>query len=128
MKFTALSALGIVRAVSSTVFDSEAHLTYDYVIVGGGTAGLVVANRLSEDPSVRVAVIEVGDSVFNNPNVTNTTTFALNLGTAIDWQYPTSPQAYTGYRNFVYHQGKALGGSSAINGMSLVALYVCRVS
>lgn len=69
--------------------------TFDYVIVGGGTAGLVVANRLSAISSVTVAVIEAGDSVLNNPNVTNVTTFGLSLGTPIDWQYPSALQVYS---------------------------------
>jgi len=91
---------------------------YDYVIVGGGTSGLVIANRLSENPAITVAVIEAGDSVFNSPNVTNTTTFGLSLGTSIDWSYPIEPQKYALNGNIVYHAGKALGGTSTINGIA----------
>ena len=91
---------------------------YDYVIVGGGTSGLVIANRLSENPAITVAVIEAGDSVFNSPNVTNTTTFGLSLGTSIDWLYPTEPQKYALNGTLVYHAGKALGGTSTINGIA----------
>lgn len=93
---------------------------YDYIILGGGTSGLVVANRLSEDPSVSVAVVEAGDSVRFNPNVTNTTQFGLSLGTSIDWAYTSLPQQYADNKSVVYHAGKALGGTSTINGMTYI--------
>ncbi|KAF2816873.1 putative glucose oxidase [Mytilinidion resinicola] len=93
---------------------------YDYIVVGGGTAGLVVANRLTENPHVTVAVIEAGDSVFNNPNVTDTTAFGLSLGTSIDWAYPAEPQTYALNRTLIYDSGKALGGTSTINGMTYI--------
>lgn len=53
---------------------------YDYIVVGGGTSGLVVANRLSELNNVTVAVIEAGASVFNNENVTNVNGYGLAFG------------------------------------------------
>ncbi|KAI9738402.1 MAG: hypothetical protein M1834_008905 [Cirrosporium novae-zelandiae] len=99
---------------------NESH--YDYIIVGGGTSGLVVANRLSENPAITVAVIEAGDSVFNNPNVTNTTTFGLSLGTSIDWAYSSTLQIYAGNETQIYHAGKALGGTSTINGTIFISL------
>lgn len=93
--------------------------TCDYVIAGAGTCGLVLANRLSEDPNVKVAVIEPGDDVRNNPNVTDVTAFTLALGTEIDWQYTTTPQPAGGNKSIPFHAGKAIGGTSTINGKDL---------
>ena len=89
---------------------------YDYIIVGGGTSGLVVANRLSEDYNVSVAVIEAGDIELNNPNVTSTAAYTKAFGTAIDWQYESAPQIYAGNASQVLRAAKALGGTSDING------------
>lgn len=92
--------------------------TFDYVIIGGGTSGLVIANRLSEDPDVTVAVIEAGPDVRNYPNVTQTDVGDLNyINASIDWQYYSVPQERLGNRSFLYHAGKALGGTSTINGI-----------
>ncbi|KAK7755135.1 hypothetical protein SLS62_002950 [Diatrype stigma] len=92
---------------------------FDYVIAGAGTCGLVLANRLSEDPHVRVAVIEAGDDVRNNPNVTEITAFGNALNTPIAWQYSTVPQVKAGNKSIAYYGGKAIGGTSTINGKFL---------
>ncbi|OTB07237.1 putative GMC oxidoreductase [Hypoxylon sp. CI-4A] len=94
--------------------------SFDYVIAGAGTCGLLLANRLSEDPNVRVAVIEPGGDVRNNPNVTDVTAFTRALGTEIDWQYTTTPQSKAGGREITFHAGKAIGGTSTINGMTYI--------
>ncbi|KAI0835608.1 putative GMC oxidoreductase [Hypoxylon sp. FL0890] len=94
--------------------------SFDYVIAGAGTCGLVLANRLSEDPNVRVAVIEPGEDVRNNPNVTDVTRFLRAYGTAIDWQYTTTPQPGANNRSIPFHAGKAIGGTSTINGMTYI--------
>ena len=93
--------------------------TFDYVVVGGGTAGLVIANRLSETPTVRVAVIEPGGDERNNPNVTVATNYITQnaYNTPIDWAYRTVPQLGVNNEPLVYHQGKAIGGTSTINGI-----------
>jgi choline dehydrogenase-like flavoprotein len=89
---------------------------FDFIIIGGGTAGLTVANRLSELPNITVAIIEAGDSVFNNPLVTNPNDFTVPLGTSIDWQYQSTSQSFAAGQQIEYHSGKALGGTSTING------------
>ncbi|KAB8207602.1 hypothetical protein BDV34DRAFT_67468 [Aspergillus parasiticus] len=91
---------------------------YDFVIVGGGTSGLVVANRLSEMNNVTVAVIEAGESALNNFNVSNVMGYSTAFGTQVDWAYQTENQTYAGGLQQTIRAGKALGGTSTINGMS----------
>ncbi|KAK2624714.1 hypothetical protein QTJ16_005907 [Diplocarpon rosae] len=93
-------------------------LVYDYVIVGAGTSGLVVANRLSEIPNVTVAVIEAGQSAFNNENVTDINGYGRAFGTDIDYAYQTVNQTYANGARQIMRAGKAIGGTSTINGMA----------
>jgi choline dehydrogenase-like flavoprotein len=97
-------------------------VAFDYVIIGGGPAGLIVANRLTANPDITVAVIEAGASAYTNPNVTNLprsiAEFSPGLGTQIDWSYTSAPQKYTLNRTIPYSAGKALGGTTTINGMT----------
>lgn len=89
---------------------------YDFIVVGGGTSGLVVANRLSEMRNYTVAVIEAGESVLNNHNVTEIMGYGLAFGTDIDWAYQTVNQTYAGGSKQIMRAGKAIGGTSTING------------
>ncbi|TQN70513.1 Glucose oxidase [Colletotrichum shisoi] len=90
----------------------------DYVIVGGGTSGLALANRLSENPAVSVLIIEAGGSVFDNVNVTNPNGYGLAFGTDIDFAFQTTNQTYGGGSVQTMRAAKALGGTSTINGMA----------
>jgi choline dehydrogenase len=94
-------------------------LTYDYVIVGGGSAGCVLANRLSEDASTRVLVLEAGrpdwiwDVFIHMPAA-----LAFPIGSRFyDWRYESEPEPHMGGRRVYHARGKVLGGSSSINGM-----------
>lgn len=131
MKHFALSlqlALGTANALSPS---------FDYVIVGAGTSGLVVANRLSEDPSVRVAVVEPGEDERDNPLVWDANRLMQSLNTSLNWNYETLPQPGLLGKRLEFPQGKtsvffaehshilkdplgrAWGGTSVINGMSV---------
>lgn len=97
--------------------------TYDYVIVGGGLAGLVVANRLSADSNISVAVIEAGGSGYSDNAkfvVPAANLYNSSVGTQYDWQWLTAPQAGLSGRSATWPRGKVLGGSSAINGLYYV--------
>lgn len=113
--FAALALLPLAAAVPH--FSRSTGSTYDYIVVGGGTSGLVVANRLSEQENINVLVIEAGGSVFNNTNVTSTSGYGKAFGTPIDWAYETINQEYGDGSPQTVRAAKALGGTSTINGM-----------
>ncbi|CAO1637997.1 unnamed protein product [Sympodiomycopsis kandeliae] len=92
--------------------------TYDFVIIGGGTAGLTVATRLSELNNVTIAVLEAGDSHLGDEVVEMPGKMGYPLGnTHYDWSYQTAPQSHAYNLTFNWSRGKGLGGSSAINFM-----------
>ncbi|PWY84972.1 oxidoreductase [Aspergillus heteromorphus CBS 117.55] len=93
----------------------------DYIIVGGGTAGLVVANRLSSDPSVRVLVLEAGPDRTSDPQIQNPNAWQSLPGSDADWKMKTVPQAGLNNRTQDHPAGKLLGGSSSLNGLVYVA-------
>jgi choline dehydrogenase-like flavoprotein len=89
---------------------------FDYVIVGGGTAGSVLASRLKQgDSTLSILVIEAGPDVSDRPDVLNGAQWARLLGSELDWGYQTVPQAHLNGRVLANYAGKALGGGSAIN-------------
>ncbi|KAH9910021.1 putative GMC oxidoreductase [Xylariomycetidae sp. FL2044] len=93
----------------------------DYIIIGGGTSGLVVANRLSENPDVKVLVLEAGKDFSTDPRVNVPALWTSLLGSEVDWTFKSVPQSAACNRTFQEPQGKLLGGSSAINGQAFIA-------
>jgi choline dehydrogenase len=94
-------------------------VTWDYVIVGGGSAGCALANRLSEDPSTRVLVLEAGrrDWIFD-PYIHMPAALSFPIGNKhYDWMYESEPEPFMHGRRIYHARGKVLGGSSSINGM-----------
>jgi len=92
----------------------------DYLIVGAGSSGCALAYRLSEDPAVRVTLIEAGVSGEADPAITNPGTWPALLGSTYDWGYRTEPASGMGDRRLAFPRGKAHGGSSAINAMTFI--------
>jgi choline dehydrogenase len=90
--------------------------TYDYVVVGAGSAGCVLANRLSADPATRVLLLEAGGPdtgpLFRVPGM-----YGKPFRTAHDWGYDTTPQRHLDDRPLYWPRGKVLGGSSSLNAM-----------
>ncbi|KAG8527746.1 uncharacterized protein KY384_007900 [Bacidia gigantensis] len=96
-------------------------VSFDYLIVGGGTAGLTIAARLSEDPGVKVGVLEAGPAKLDDVNVAIPAAFTKLIGNEeFDWCMRTVPQAGTKGMVHAFSRGKVLGGSSAINLMMYI--------
>jgi choline dehydrogenase len=89
---------------------------YDYVIVGAGSAGCVLANRLSADPGVSVLLVEAGASD-RTMNVRIPAAFSKLFKTSRDWDYSTEPEPHLDGRSLYIPRGKMLGGSSSMNAM-----------
>jgi choline dehydrogenase len=93
--------------------------SYDYVIVGGGSAGCVLAARLSEDPGTSVLLLEAGRSDYPWDVLTHMpAALTMVIGNPLyDWRYRSEPEPFMGGRRVSHGRGKLLGGSSSINGM-----------
>jgi len=89
---------------------------FDYVIVGAGSAGCVLANRLSEDPDVQVLVLEAGPPD-TNENIHVPLGYLQLAGTEVDWDYHSAPEHECYGRRISLPRGRVLGGSSSVNAM-----------
>ena len=103
----------------SITIEAFSQLKFHYLIVGGGTAGLAVAARLSEDPDIQVGVVEAGPSALHGePTITDPGRFGSTIGSSYDWKYETTPQAGLSGRKIAWPRGRVLGGTSALNLMA----------
>ncbi|KAF1952101.1 alcohol oxidase [Byssothecium circinans] len=108
--YSRISTLALLARVFSVQAES-----YDYLIAGGGTAGLVIAGRLSENPKVSVLVIESGPDVRYDAIVQSGNFTFSSYNKSINWEYTSTPQAGANDRVLSYRAGKAVGGTSIVN-------------
>ncbi len=93
---------------------------YDYLIIGAGSAGCVLANRLSEDPDVQVLLLEAGPRDWH-PFIHMPAGLAKLVGQkGVNWNYDTAPEPHLNHRRLWWPRGKVLGGSSSINAMCYI--------
>ncbi|KIJ42485.1 GMC oxidoreductase [Sphaerobolus stellatus SS14] len=102
------------QGADNAQIDSLSGKTFDFIIVGGSTAGSVIANRLTEDPRFTVLLIEAGPK---NPEYRGTGVSGRLTNSPYDWNFTTVPQVGLNGRSLPYTRGHVLGGSSSINGM-----------
>src|SRR5499433_2545692 len=90
--------------------------SYDYVIVGAGSAGCVVARRLVDSTDATVLLLEAGGTG-EGPSFSNPPQWVENIGSAYDWAYRYEPSPHVAGRSIPLPLGKVLGGGGSINGM-----------
>lgn len=100
--------------MKSTAYENAA---FDYIVVGAGSAGCVLANRLSEDPGIKVLLLEAGGSDWNPWLHVPVGYFRTMHNPSTDWCYLTDPDRGINDRRLQWPRGKVLGGSSALNGL-----------
>src|SRR4249919_3612292 len=105
---------------SRSLFPGSTVHAFDYIIIGAGSAGCVLANRLSEDPHVRVLLLEAGPRDWH-PFIHMPAGLAKLVGKkGVNWDYDTAPEPHLDNRTLWWPRGKVLGGSSSINAMCYI--------
>ncbi|CAE6436115.1 unnamed protein product [Rhizoctonia solani] len=117
--FLGVASASVLPRSLTTDGASFASQTFDYIVVGGGTAGLAVAARLAENASVTVGVIEAGQYIADDPLIDTPQLFGQAQGNAkYDWMFESVTQTGLNNRVMAMPRGKVLGGSSALNYMA----------
>ena len=89
---------------------------FDYIVVGSGASGAVVARRMAENPYNKVVLLEAGGTDLK-PSILATQFWFLNQGTEVDWAFKAEPGHHVNNRSIIQAAGRVLGGSTSINGM-----------
>ena len=108
-KFLAIAANQVARR-------ANLKSSYDYIVIGSGASGAVVARRLAENRETTVLLLEAGGEDLK-PSILMTETWVFNQGTDVDWGFQAEPSKYVNNRSIKQAMGKALGGGTSINGM-----------
>ena len=115
-----IQTLGAALGATTTRTSIQSGPEFDFIIVGAGSAGCVVANRLSADPKARVLLLEAGTPNSSDPAITTPGRWVTLIGSAFDWGYATEPEPGLHARRLTFPRGKVIGGSSAINAMAFI--------
>ncbi|EKM52126.1 uncharacterized protein PHACADRAFT_212710 [Phanerochaete carnosa HHB-10118-sp] len=104
------------HAVMTAPLHDVVSKSFDYIIIGGGTAGLALAARLTDDPNTTVCVLEAGDANLHDPALLTPVSYLRHFGDKdYDWNFYTTKQKLVSDREFQWNRGRGLGGSSGIN-------------
>ncbi|KAF9012266.1 alcohol oxidase [Hymenopellis radicata] len=116
-----MGSISTLLSVKPFAMSDISNTTFDYIFIGGGTAGLPTAARLAElSPTLSILVLEAGKNVSSNPDTRIPGSYPQNLGNPeFDWAFSSTPQSHAGGRPVYLPRGKSLGGTSNLNFMQV---------